>query len=118
MSKMQQEHGVMVTGKVGDAITYANEGHNNANLTWDGVGEFTAEIWFKTPTSGKNMIGQRMDASQNQQNGLWAIRGSVSDANNIAFLARNTGGTLVEPITTVGGLMDDNWHYAVASRWW
>jgi hypothetical protein len=106
-----------VTGQVGDAITYLDEGHNNANTTWDGVGEVTVEIWFKTGTSGKNMIGQRMDASETQDGsgGLWAIRSDSTD--EIRFLTRiGTDSTIVEPATTVGGLIDDNWHYAVASR--
>jgi len=107
-----------VAGKVGAAITYdgSSEGHddNNSPLLWDGVGEFTAEVWFKSTDTNGNMMGQRMTTGESQQNGLWAIRQDGGD--DIRLLARNTGGTLVQPVTTVGGLNDDAWHYAVASR--
>ena len=50
---LNQESGTPVydvTGQIDKAITYDTtpESHNNANLTWDGIGEFTATIWFKS----------------------------------------------------------------------
>ena len=105
-----------VSGKIKDAISYDGNGddHRSGTEVWDGVGEFTAEIWFKTSVNNSpNLIVQRVTPAGTQLTGLWVMR---LNGDELSCLVRNTSNQLVDISTTVGSLNDDNWHYGVISR--
>lgn len=105
-----------VSGQIKFAVDYDGNGddHRSGTLVWDGVGEFTAEIWFKTTiTNSPNLIVQRVTPAGVQGTGLWVMRLNGDELSN---LVRNTSNQLVDISTTVGSLNDGNWHYGVISR--
>jgi len=105
-----------VSGQIKFAVDYDGNGddHRSGTEVWDGVGEFTAEIWFKTTVSNSpNLIVQRVTPAGTQLTGLWAMR---LNGDKLSCLVRNTSNQLVDISTTVGSLNDGNWHYGVISR--
>ena len=104
------------SGQIKYAVDYDGNGddHRSGILVWDGVGEFTAEIWFKTTISNSpNLIVQRVTPAGSQGTALWVMRLNGDELSN---LVRNTSNQLVDISTTVGSLNDGNWHYGVISR--
>ncbi len=105
-----------VPGPIKDAISYDGNGddHRSGTEVWDGVGEFTAEIWFKTIQSNSpNLIVQRVTPAGTQLVGLWVMR---LNGDELSCLVRNTSNDLVDISTTIGNLNDGNYHYGVISR--
>jgi len=104
------------SGQIKFAVDYDGNGddHRSGTEVWDGVGPFTAEIWFKTTQSNSpNLIVQRVTPAGTQLTGLWVMRLNGDELSN---LVRNTSNELVDISTTVGSLNDGNWHYGVISR--
>jgi len=105
-----------VPGQIKFAVDYDGNGddHRSGTEVWDGVGEFTAEIWFKTIQSNSpNLIVQRVTPAGTQLTGLWIMR---LNGDELLCTVRNTSNQLVDVETTVGNLNDGNWHYGVISR--
>lgn len=106
-----------VSGQIKFAVDYDGNGddHRSGTLVWDGVGEFTAEIWFKTVVGAEqNLIVQRVTPAGVQGTGLWFMRIQSDGALNGTF--RNTSNDLVEIETTATGFDDGSFHYGVISR--
>ena len=82
---------------------------------WDGVGDFSATAWFKTTASSgeRDLICQRENTSNSQNNGLWLIRLSGS---TLQMVLRDTGKTYTRTTSLSGDYNDGVWYYVVIRR--
>ena len=83
---------------------------------WDGVGDFSATAWFKTTSSSayRDLITQRENTSNSQNNGLWAIR--AAPGSILQMVLRDTGNTYTRTTSLSGDYTDGIWHYVVIRR--
>ena len=82
---------------------------------WDGVGDFSATAWFKTTASSgtRDLICQRENTSNSQNNGLWLIR---LNGSTLQMVLRDTGNTYTHTTSLSGDYNDGVWHYVVIRR--
>ena len=82
---------------------------------WDGVGDFSATAWFRTTASSglRDLICQRENTSNSQNNGLWLIR---LNGSTLQMVLRDTGNTYTRTTSLSGGYTDGVWHYVVIRR--
>ena len=82
---------------------------------WDGVGDFSATAWFKTTASSglRDLICQRENTSNSQNNGLWLIR---LNGSTLQMVLRDTGNTYTRTTSLSGDYNDGVWYYVVIRR--
>ena len=68
---------------------------------WDGVGDFSATAWFRTTASSglRDLICQRENTSNSQNNGLWLIR---LNGSTLQMVLRDTGNTYTRTTSLSG----------------
>ena len=82
---------------------------------WDGVGDFSATAWFRTTASSgtRDVICQRENTSNSQNNGLWLIR---LNGSTLQMVLRDTGNTYTRTTSLSGDYNDGVWYYVVIRR--
>ncbi len=116
-------HGLLVNGPsygqfgVGTALVLDGSQYIEANNVYDGSGDFTASIWFRTAQSNQTLIQQWENAAGNNNvNAFWRLY-----INNAGFLSAEIRNEALTPgasflINSTQQVQDNQWHFAVIQR--